>query len=309
MNRELLELATKLNRAHRPFVMATVVWSRSPTSGKSGATAIIESDGTMHGWIGGACAEPAVISEARKVLSDGTGRLMYLGPAEEIDGSLRDGVVTVPIACASEGALEVFMEPVLPQPQVVVVGGSPAVATLAGLLEVLNWRVTVVSDDEAAAGLAGLDIDAGSAVVVASQGHYDESALEAALTTTAGYVGLIASKRRAENVLGYLADRGVAKSQLERVHVPAGLDLGQIEHREIAVAILAELVQLRASGALGAGTEAAETPAEAIDPVCGMTVEIATARWSSEHEGDTYYFCNVGCHKAFEGAPATFLSV
>jgi xanthine dehydrogenase accessory factor len=307
VNRELLELAGELHAAHKPFVLATVVWSRSPTSGKSGSTAIIEPDGHMHGWIGGACAEPAVIREARKVLADGAGRLMYLGPAEELDGSNRDGVVTVPIACASEGALEVYMEPVLPQPHVVVVGDTPAVTTLAGLLEVLDWRVSVVSDDVAAL-LASLDIDSGSAVVVASQGHYDEPALEAALATPAGYVGLIASERRSENVLGYLRDRGVEEAQLRRVRVPAGLDLGHIEHREIAVAVLAELVELRASGALGAGEVPSEAPAEAIDPVCGMTVEIATARWSTEHDGKMYYFCAPGCQKAFEGAPAEFVS-
>jgi xanthine dehydrogenase accessory factor len=310
VNRELLELAAELHRAHRPFVMATVVWSRSPTSGKSGSTAIIEADGTMHGWIGGACAEPAVIREARKVMNDGTGRLMYLGPAEELDGSSRAGVVTVPIACASEGALEVYMEPVLPQPHVVVIGESPAVATLAGLLGVLDWRVTVLSDGDVGADLASLALDAGSAVVVASQGHYDEPALEAALASPAGYIGLIASTRRAENVLGYLRDRGAGDSQIRRVRVPAGLDLGHIEHREIAVAILAELVQLRASGSLGAADEpAVEASAEAIDPVCGMTVEIATARWSSEYEGSMYYFCAAGCQKAFEGAPAEFLEV
>lgn len=308
VNRELLELASRLHAAHRSFVTATVVWSRSPTSGKSGATAIIEPDGTMHGWIGGACAEPAVIREARHVLATGEGRLMYLGPAEELDGAARDGIVTVPIACASEGALEVYMEPVLPQPHVVVVGDTPAVATLAGLLEVLEWRTTVVAEDVSET-LPTLGVDAATVVVVASQGHYDEPALEAALATPAGYVGLIASAKRADTVLGYLRDTGFSEADLQRVRVPAGLDLGSIEHREIAVAILAELVQLRASGELAAGDAAETPPEEAVDPVCGMTVEIATARWTSEHEGETYYFCAPGCRAAFEKAPADYVGV
>ena len=311
MNRELLHLANELQRAHRPFVIATVVWSRAPTSGKSGSTAIIETDGTMHGWIGGACAEPTVIREARKVLSDGSGRLMYLGPAEELDGASRDGIVTVPIACASEGALEVYMEPVLPQPHVVVMGDSPAVGTLAGLLSVLDWRVTVIGgDDDSAVRLAGMEAEDVIAIVVASQGHYDESALEAALATGAAYIGLIASSRRAEAVLGYLRDKGLDESGLNRVRVPAGLDLGHVEHREIAVAILAELVQLRASGELAADVAVTEpAPSEAVDPVCGMTVEIATARWVSTHDDRTYYFCSAGCQTAFERAPASFLGV
>ena len=310
MNRELLELAAELNRAHRPFALATVVWSRSPTSGKSGSTAVIEIDGTVHGWIGGACAEPAVIREARRVLADGTGRLMYLGPGEELDGSGRDGVMTVPIACASEGALEVYLEPVLPQPHVVVVGTSPAVSTLAGLLNVLDWRATVVSDEGQSGGLdeiTTLGIDAATSVVIASQGHYDEPALEAALATPAGYIGLIASRRRSENVLGYLRDRGVPEKQLARVRVPAGLDLGHLEHREIAVAILAELVQLRASGALGSGAPEEAEVEFAIDPVCNMTVEIATARWTTDLDDNTYYFCSPGCLATFEAAPGEFV--
>lgn len=308
MNRELLDLAAKLHGSHRPFVIATVVWSRSPTSGKSGSSAIIEADGTMHGWIGGACAEPSVIREARSVLAEGTGRLMFLGPAEELDGASRDGVITVPIACASEGALEVYMEPVLPQPHVVVVGQSPAVAVLARLVEALDWRVSVVGDGDPTEELASLGLDAGAAIVVASQGHYDEPALEAALATPAGYVGLVASSLRADSVLGYLRDRGVPEHELHRVRVPAGLDLGHIEHREIAVAILAELVQLKASHELaGAVAADVEPPQEAIDPVCGMTVDVATARWSSEYGGETYYFCAPGCQKAFELAPAEFV--
>ena len=148
MIRELLDRATELHRRHQAYVMATVVWARGPSSGKQGAMALIEADGAIHGWIGGACAEPAVLREARKVLKDGTATLMYLGPAEELDGHQRDGVITVPISCSSEGALEVFLEPVLPQPSVVVVGRSPAVKTLTKLLTAIDWRVTVVDDAE-----------------------------------------------------------------------------------------------------------------------------------------------------------------
>ena len=191
MNRELLELATELHRRHRPYVVATVVWARGPSSGKQGGTALIEADGTLHGWIGGACAEPAVVRQARRVIKDGEPLLLYLGPADELDGAGRDGVVTVPISCSSEGALEVFMEPVLPQPHVVVVGTSPAVGLLAKLLEAMDWRSTVV-DDASLDDIAKLGIDEATAIVIATQGHFDEPALEAALATPAGYIGLVA---------------------------------------------------------------------------------------------------------------------
>jgi xanthine dehydrogenase accessory factor len=324
VERDLLELAASLHKQHRPFVVATVVWSRSPSSGKAGGTAIIEQDGTVHGWIGGACAEPAVVREARRVMNDGESRLMYLGPADELDGSARDGVMTIPIACASEGALEVFMEPVLPQPHIVVVGRSPGVKTLVRLLLALDWRATAVDDGgdpgEWPAGVAvhtSLDsweaagVDDVTGVVVATQGHYDEPALEAALRSPAPYLGLVASATRAPAVLGYLRDRGFSEADVARIDTPAGIDLGHVEHREIAVAILAELVRRRAAGLVrGAAEIEASAPAEpatAIDPVCGMTVDVAGARFVSEHETGNVYFCCPACKKIFEDEPAAYV--
>lgn len=315
MDRHLLGLAGDLHRRHQPFVLATVVWARSPTSGKAGGTALIQPDGTIHGWIGGACAEPAVLKEARRVLNDGEARLMYLGPAEELDGHRRPGIITVPIACASDGSLEVFMEPVLPQPHVVVFGTSPAVRTLVRLAAALDWRATVIGDlEEQPEGVTvrtmeqwdSIGVDEYTPVVVATQGHYDEPALEAALASPAAYIGLVASSRRADTVLGYLADRGYDQSTLDRIETPAGLDLGEIQHREIAVAILARLVELRASGAIGGALAAASAATEAIDPVCGMTVDISTAKFVTEHEGEKVYFCCPACKAQFEKEPAAF---
>jgi xanthine dehydrogenase accessory factor len=183
----------------------------------------------------------------------------------------------------------------------------------------LGWRAVVVDDGGSAEehdapsvvtslDLAAADVTAGSFVVVATQGHYDEDALKRALETPAGYVGLVASRKRAESVLGYLRDRGVADDALARVHAPAGLDLGHIPNQEIAVAILAELVQLRAGGRLEP-PPVAEPRHEAIDPVCGMTVDVATARYATTHDGRTYYFCSAGCLERFTADPAAFVPV
>jgi xanthine dehydrogenase accessory factor len=316
----VLALAADLSARGEPFVLATVVWRRSPSSGKEGSTALITPDRRVRGWLGGACAEPTVIREGLKALEEGTPRLLFLGPPEELAAREREGVVTVPIACQSEGALEVYVEPVLPQPQLVVIGRSPAVATLASLANALGWRTVVVDED----GLEGDYPDAGrvvttldldpigitqrSFVVVATQGHYDEDALERALATSAGYVGLVASRKRADAVLGYLRDRGAAEEALARVHAPAGIDLGRIAHEEIAVAILAELVRERAAGHLEAAPPAEIAPHEELDPVCGMTVDVASARYRSVHDGATYYFCSAGCLKRFEEEPAAYLS-
>ena len=305
MNQELLELAADLSRRHQPFLTATVVWARRPSSGKRGSTAIVTPDGTVHGWIGGACAEPVVIRESREAISDGKPRLLFLGTEQDLATvEDRPDVITVPISCTSEGALEVFLEPMLPAPHLVVVGESPAVKTLVSLAETLDWRVDQVTDH-----LDFGDIERSSAIVIATQGHYDEPAVEAALGTEAGYIGLVASPKRAKTVLGYLRDRGVAEDQLGRVIAPAGIDLGHIAHREIGVSIVADLVKRRAAGELRGWPIPAEKPHVVIDPVCGMEVEVATAKWITEHEGETYYFCAPGCKTAFETEPARYAGV
>jgi len=316
---DVLALAADTRRRGDAFVLATVVWRRGPSSGKQGYKALVFPDGAVVGWLGGACAEPTVVREAKQALQDGRPRLMFLGPADELDGRFREGVVLVPMACESEGALEVYLEPVLPPPHVVVIGRSPAVGTLASLARVLGWRATIVDDEDGPAhhpegipvrtGLdfTGLDVGPRAAVVVATQGHYDEQAVVAALATDAGYVGLVASRRRAEAVLGDLRDRGTAPEALQRVRAPAGLDLGEIEHHEIALAILAELVSRKAAGELRSGVT--PRPVEvAIDPVCGMEVDVATARHRTEHAGTDYLFCAAGCQRHFEADPAKFLA-
>ncbi len=257
MKPEVLQLAAELSARGEPFVLATVVWRRAPSSGKEGATALITPDRTVRGWLGGACAEPTVVREALKALEEGSPRLLFLGPPEELEGRARDGVVTVPIACQSEGALEVYVEPVLPQPQLVAIGRSPAARSARGAgdrtgLARASWSRT--------APTSRADVDERSYVVVATQGHFDEEALEHALATPAAYVGLVASRKRADAVLGYLRDRGVADEALARVHAPAGLDLGHVSTDEIAVAILAEIVQLRAAGSLEPATVAETAP-------------------------------------------------
>ena len=286
-----------------PYALATVVWRQGPSSGKPGSHARIMADGTVDGWIGGACAEPVVIREALEVLAAGEPRLLFLG---QPDQPVPDGVTFVPISCQSEGALQVYIEPVLPAPHLVVVGSSPMTRVLTACAQALGWRVTPRDGAEFAAA----DADEASMVVVATQGHGDEEAVEQAVAAQPAYLGLVGSAKRGAAVLGYLADRGVPQDQLDRVHVPAGLDLGHTTHREIAVAILAELVQLRASGALlrSSAAPAASAPAAAVtDPVCGMTVTPGPTGYPMRHDGVTYYFCSAGCHQSFERDPAAYV--
>jgi xanthine dehydrogenase accessory factor len=302
----VLERAAELARHGEAFALATVVWRQGPSSSKEGSRAIITAGGELHGWIGGACAEPAVIREARRVIESGAARLLLLGSPEQFGGAVPEGMDVVPISCHSEGAIEVYIEPVLPVPHLVVVGSSPMAQTLTKLAETLGWHADLIASQD----FGTEDADQRSMVVVATQGHNDEEVLERAVAARPAYLGLVGSQKRGTAVLGYLADRGVPAEQLDHVRVPAGLDLGSTTHSEIAVAILAELVQLRASGAISTGAvstaAAVSTADEAVDPVCGMAVPTGPGGLRLEHEGVTYYFCCVGCRREFENNPATY---
>jgi xanthine dehydrogenase accessory factor len=286
---DVLVEAGRLAETGQPFVLATVVSVRRPASARRGDRAVVLADGKLVGWVGGACSEPAVIREALRALEDGESRLLRICPPGGSAGG--DDVVVAESACASEGTVEVLIEPHLPVPLVAVIGDSPAAAALRQLLPGIDWRVT--SDLEAGA----------DAVVLATMGRGDEEALEAALASPAGYVGLVASARRASVVLERLRERGVDEEQLARVRSPAGLDLGPLPQPEIAVAVLAELVAWR-----HARTSSPAELLEAVDPVCGMTVAVGPDTPSAEHEGTTYYFCHPGCRDRFARDPVAFLA-
>src|SRR4051812_637198 len=217
MDQAVLTEAVELSSRREPFALATVVWRRAPSSGRVGSKAIVLADGSVHGWLGGACALATVVREALAAMADGQPRLLFLGQADELARRSGEGLVTVPMACESEGALEVYLEPTLPTPQLVVIGRSPAVSALASMAAGIGWSVAVIDDE---LDLSGLGIGGASAVVVATQGHYDDLALEAALQTAAGYVGLVASAKRAASTLGLLRDRGLDDAALARVVAP-----------------------------------------------------------------------------------------
>ncbi|HVL06221.1 MAG TPA: XdhC family protein [Acidimicrobiales bacterium] len=284
-----------------PYARVTVVWSRSPVSARAGDAALVTSDGRLRGWVGGSCAEPIVVAQALDALSDGAPRLVHLAPPGELPPE-REGLVVAPVTCASEGSLEVFVDPRLPAPHLVAVGRSPLVEALATMAGAVGFDVTVYEREDGDLDLAKAGAGPDSFVVVATMGRYDEDAVEAALATGARYVALVASGRRAETVLA-----GVAEEDRTRVHAPAGLDLGDLPHVEIAVAILAQIVAEKAARAPVMAAPRAE-PDTAVDPVCGMTVEIASAADRFEHDGVTYWFCASGCRRRFERDPAAFVS-
>ncbi|HXD98415.1 MAG TPA: XdhC family protein [Candidatus Acidoferrum sp.] len=306
----LLARAAELQRRGEPFALATVVRCEAPTSAKPGAKALVRQDGTVEGWVGGACAEPVVVREALHALRDGRPRLVGLYGEGGRTPDRTEGVLDYAMTCHSGGTLEIYVEPYLPVPLLVLVGHGPVVDTLATLGQAAGYAVVPLRDAAAWAGLDTLGLGRRASVVVATHADSDEDALARVLQTEAGYVSLVASRRRAASVVERLRQRGVPSERLGRFKAPAGLDLGAVTPAEIAVSILAEIIQHHRGDKLADATPVgiSAEPTEAVDPICGMTVDIATARYHSQAEGRTTYFCCLHCKETFEQDPPRYLS-
>jgi xanthine dehydrogenase accessory factor len=327
MQTDFYDKVQQMRNTGNPFVIATVVRAEKPTSAKVGAKAIITDDGTLSGWIGGSCAEPTVKREAKKALQDGLPRLIRLCPPEKMGEAPQEGVIEIPLTCISGGTLEIYIEPQLAQPHLVVIGHLATAEALVSLGKGLGWRVSLMGLDVTRELFPSADhifdnldfsqlaITQNTHIVVASHGNYDEDMLVAALQSQAPYVALIASKTRAIAILQYLHEASLTHEQIARLKYPAGLDFGAVTPEEIALSILAEIIQRRRKGELA--TQHAETDLtiqvipeesrEAQDPVCGMMVEIANAHFTSEYGEKTYYFCAAGCKRSFDKEPGRYI--
>lgn len=317
---QFLSKAGEMLASGKSFAIAEVVRYLKPVSGKAGDKAIISADGTIWGWIGGGCAQPAVIKEALKALKDGRPRLVRISAAPSPQG---EGVIAYNMSCHSGGELEVYIEPVLPKPHLLILGRSPVGRTLAKLAKTVNYTVTVAGAgvDQASypdadrikpdLNVGGVPLDPGTFIVVSTQGEQDEEALEEALRTNASYVAFVASKAKAAKVIQFLSARGIDKARLDQLRAPAGLDIHARSHEEIAVSILAEIIQLSRSQTVEneAVTSVSEKGRETNDPICGMTVEIARAKYKSEFAGRSYYFCCGGCKQTFDKNPQQYMLV
>lgn len=330
---DLFEQIAALRRERQSFAVATVVARRAPVSAHLGDRAIVFADGRMEGFVGGACSREIIRQQALDALKTRCGRLVSIRPdARDRSGSTDEHVV-VPMTCVSEGAIDVFVEPFVQPRRLIVVGATPVADALARLARSMGDDVvrvvearerrdlepetaalgaTVVALDALRAVLAESGPGADLAAAVASQGHYDEEALEAILTCHVPYVGLVASRKRGAAVRALLEKRGVPG--VATIRNPAGLDLGARTPPEVALSILAEIVQARPSGArVEETTTAADSPAvtppapsSAVDPVCGMQVDIATARHTADVDGVVHYFCCAGCRARFLEDPQQY---
>jgi len=324
MHAELLGMAADLARREEPFVLAVVVRRRPASSSQAGDMALITAAGAFHGWLGGSCTQPTVVREAQRALADGQPRLLSLAPDPEAER--RPGVEVFPMTCHSGGTVEIYLEPVLPAPRLVVFGVSPTAQALVRLAKGMGYAITAV-DPDAEPGLfpdadqvltapGAIGGSAGSSrgprfVVVATMGERDETAIREALSLAPAYLGVVASRKRFAQLRETLQASGVTAAALDAIRSPAGLPIGAQLPAEIALSILAEIVERQRSLPAVAATseEKKEGTAalEALDPVCGMTVTIATAKHVAEHAGHTYYFCGGGCRERFLAAPERYL--
>lgn len=260
--RDILDLATDLKAEGQPFALATVVRTVAATAAKAGAKAVIRPDGTISdGWIGGGCARAAVLRAAREAMADGKPRLVSVQPKDLLgaqgvtSGEERDGIRFASNMCPSKGTMDIFIEPVVPRPELVILGASPVAVALADLGARFGFRRTIVAPAEdqpafaeAEARIEGYALDATADgrryVIVSTQGRGDEAALRAALSVQADHVAFVGSRLKGDALRKMLAGDGVPADALERLKVPAGLDIGAITPEEIALSILAELVQI-----------------------------------------------------------------
>lgn len=263
------------------------------------------------GWVGGSCTRPLVVQEARKALQDGRPRYLVISPDRLEAWAEREGVIRLEMTCYSGGTVEVFIEPMSLKPHLILVGRSPILEALAAMAPGAGLAYSVVDPEAEAARfpgaeeirrqprLEGLRLAPEAYVVIATHGHYDEMAAEEALRLGIPYVALVASPKRAGAIRDYLRGQGVEEADVDRLRSPAGLDLGAETPEEIAVSILAEIVQVRRQVQAVESLEAREEEAYAVDPVCGMRVEIATAVHTLEVDSHTFYFCCQGCKESF----------
>jgi len=291
---ELVERVTRLTADRTPFVIATVVGSRRPTSVRPGDTAIVLADGTIEGFVGGVCAESTVRLYSLRALETGEPVLLRLVPGDggtESDASL-DGAVIEHNPCLSGGALEIFLEPQLPAARLVVLGDSPIALAVEEVAAAAGF-------DAARAGAQDVHPSGeDAALIVASHGNGEEQALAEALRAGVPYVALVASAQRGEAVRSELDVPDALRAQL---HTPAGLAIGARTPEEIAISILAEVISDRNAQSVSAPAPAAT----AIDPVCGMSVAISDATLTLEIDGDRVFFCGAGCRDAYAREHAT----
>ncbi len=328
MHNTFLQTANTLNQGNQAYATAIIVRRKIPSSGKPGDKAIITEDGQIHGWIGGGCTRGIVLKEALLSLQDRKPRMVHISP----DAIQAYGPSTklYTMTCQSGGEVEVYIEPVLPKPQILIFGTSHIAMALAKISKAMEYQVEVVMSSTdvnvfpEADKLVALDEfevsetpRANQYVVVCTQGERDAEALYKALGMGSSYLAFVASRKKANSIYAEMRQMGATFDQLKTIKTPAGLDIGAKTPHEVAISILAEIIQdFRSESADTEETTAEQKVAKTmqdgdyyINPVCQVPVLKSAAKHVLEHQGEKVYFCCDGCKVSFEQQPDKYLAV
>jgi len=295
---------TELLTGRVPFVHVTVVRAEKPTSVRAGDDAIVLADGSIEGFVGGVCAEGSVRSAALAALADGETMLLRVLPDSDEPFPESPGAQVVTNPCLSGGAMEMFLEPLLPAPVLGVIGDTPIAHALRVMAGSLGFEVSSTED--------GPGLEHAVAVIVSSLGRGETEPIRAALDAGVGLVGLVASQRRGRSVL---AELRLSEAEKARVRTPVGLWIGARTAEEIALSIMAEVIKaIRLDGLTAparpdptrpdATATATATNPTVTDPVCGMTVTVGPDTAHLRIDGVDHWFCCTGCRDRFAAGTA-----
>jgi xanthine dehydrogenase accessory factor len=324
MLESFLDKGQELRKRNEPFAIAVVVRREAPSSGKTGDKAIINKFGEIIGWVGGGCVRAILIKEAEDAMKTGIARLVRIG--KSLTQSQQEGVMEYKMTCQSEGLVEVFVEPVLPPPHLVVMGKTAIAKALVKLAKTTGFRVTAVAPDIkpdtfdkvdeliTQYNLKQVNTTEASCIVVATQGDQDETALQEAVGKANCYLGFVSSRKKGNKVMDYLKDAGVDPQKVAAIKSPAGIDINAKSPEEVAISILAEIIQVKSQApAASAFTQFDTTRAEAgkpkfyINPVCGVPVDVNSPKHVIDYKGEKVYFCCDGCKVKFEQDPDKYM--
>ncbi len=321
MLNSFLEKASQLNKSREPYATAMITRRKIPSSGKPGDKAIITSDGVIHGWIGGGCTRGIVLKEALLSISERRPRIVVISPDTVENAS--EFTKQYNMTCQSGGEVELYIEPVMPKPHIVIFGTSHIAMALCKLAKAMDYQVDVVMSDIDQTVFPDADrltklseynteriIQKNTCVVVCTQGEGDSQALHSALSSDVDYLSFVASRIKAAGIYGDLRQMGVSMDQLKKIKSPAGIDIGAKLPEEVAISILAQIIDhFRAHTA---ETENSEMPQVNDDyylnPVCKIPIQKSTAKHVLSYKDEKVYFCCDGCKVSFEKSPETYIT-
>ncbi len=313
MHENFYNLVARLKSESIPFVTATVVRSQAPSSGKAGDKAVITRDGTVTGWVGGGCVQGIVLNEAKAAMRDGKPRLVRVSP-EPVENP-ESGIISYKMTCHSGGTIDVYIEPQLPNPQLIIIGKSIIGRSLIKVARALDYNISLLAQEATRdqfpqvdqvvpeINLESINVGPNTYIVVATQGDQDEKCIRAAIDSEASYVAFIASRRKRDGVYLSLLSKGVEQKKLDAIKSPAGLDINAKTSDEVAISILAEIIQTHHGHSIDFSKLESENSDIYINPVCGIEVSKTKALHILEHKEEKVYFCCDGCKILFEKDP------